>query len=154
MLSAIQTTAIVLTGILAAGSPAYAASLEPLSYKEALSRFNAKDHESPGVWLCGYSITDQNFPFREGMSTSLIEVDERFLYLRNNGEIVELETSDTGKPMLVYRSRNGDVRLTMKVLKQFNASEYGESHDRQAEANLHTPHATTRIFLLGRSCGV
>ncbi|UUY09485.1 hypothetical protein LRS11_05455 [Pseudomonas sp. J452] len=154
MLRAIAATGILLTGILVASAPAYAASLEPLSYKEALSRFNATGHDSPGVWLCGYSITDQHFTMREGMSTSLVEVDERFLYLRNNGEIVELETSDTGKRRLVYRSRNGDVRLTMKVLKQFNTSEYGESHDRQAEATLHTPHATTRLFLLGRSCGV
>ena len=94
MLRAIAATALFLTGILAASSPAYAASLEPLSYKEALSRFNATDHDSPGVWLCGYSITDQHFTMREGMSTSLVEVDERFLYLRNNGEIVELGKGD------------------------------------------------------------
>ena len=154
MLRATAATAILLTGILAASSPAYAALLEPLSYKEALSKFNATGHDSPGVWLCGYNITDQHFSMSDGMSTSLIEVDEHLLYLRNNGEVVELETSDTGKSMLVYRSRNGDVRLTMNALKKFNASEYGESHDRQAEATLHTPHATTSVFLLGRSCGI
>lgn len=154
MLRATAATAILLTGILAASSPAYAALLEPLSYKEALSKFNAAGHDSPGVWLCGYNITDQHFSMSDGMSTSLIEVDERFLYLRNNGEIVELETSDTDKPNVVYRSKNGDVRLTMKVLSQFNASEYGESHDRQTEAVLHTSHATTSAFLMGRSCGI
>jgi hypothetical protein len=150
----VRRSALALIGLLAISSTAFSKELEPLPYKEALAAFNAAGHDSPGVWLCGYSITDQHFTTRNGLSPSLIEVDEQFLYIRNDGEIIELETNDIGKPDSLYRSRNGEITLTMKVLKQFNKSEYGESHDRQAEATLRAPHTTISVFLLGRSCGV
>jgi len=149
-----QISTLALIGFLATSSTAFSKELEPLPYKEALAVFNAAGHDSPGVWLCGYSLTDQHFTTRTGLSPSLIEVDEQFLYIRNDGEIIELETSDIGKPVSLYRSRNGEITVTMKVLRQFNKSEYGESHDRQAEATLHMPHTTINTFLLGRSCGV
>jgi hypothetical protein len=150
----VRRSALALIGLLAISSTAFSKELEPLPYKEALVAFNAAGHDSPGVWLCGYSLTDQHFATRNGLSPSLIEVDEQFLYIRNDGEIIELETNDIGKPVSLYRSRNGEITLTMKVLRQFNKSEYGESHDRHAEATLRAPHTTISVFLLGRSCGV
>ncbi|SUD20509.1 hypothetical protein [Aquipseudomonas alcaligenes] len=150
----VQRSALALIGLLAISSTAFSKEMEPLPYKEALAAFNAAGHDSPGVWLCGYSLTDQHFATRNGLSPSLIEVDEQFLYIRNDGEIIELETNDIGKPVLLYRSRDGEITLTMKVLRQFNKSEYGESHDRHAEATLRAPHTTISAFLLGRSCGI
>lgn len=149
-----QTSTLALIGLLAASSTAFSKELEPLPYKEAMAVFNKAGHDSPGVWLCGYSLTDQHFAKRNGSSPSLIEVDEQFIYIRNDGEIIDLETNDIGKLISLYRSRNGEITLTMKVLRQFNKSEYGESHDRYAEATLHAPHTTISVFLLGRSCGV
>lgn len=150
----VRISTLALIGLLAISSTAFSKELEPLLYKEALAAFNAAGHDSPGFWLCGYSLTDQHFTTRNGLSPSLIEVDEQFLYIRNDGEIIELETSDIGKPVSLYRSRDGEITLTMKVLRQFNKSEYGESHDRQAEATLRAPHITISAFLLGRSCGI
>jgi hypothetical protein len=154
MSNLVQTSTLALIGLLAISSAVLAKELEPLPYKEALAAFNAAGHDSPGIWLCGYSLTDQHFSTRNGLSPSLIEVDEQYLYIRNDGEIIELETHDIGKPNSLYRSRNGEITLTMKVLKQFNKSEYGESHDRQAGATLRAPHTTISVFLLGRSCGI
>ena len=154
MLNLAQTSTLALIGLLATCSTVFSKELEPLFYKEALAVFKTAGHDSPGVWLCGYSLTDQHFTTRNGLSPSLIEVDEQFLYLRKDGEIIELETSDIGKPISLYRSRNGEITVTMKVLRQFKKSEYGESHDRQAEATLRAPHTTINVFLLGRSCGV
>lgn len=154
MLNLVRRSALALIGLLAISSTAFSKELEPLPYKKALAAFNAAGHDNPGVWLCGYSLTDQHFATRNGLSPSLIEVDEQFLYIGNDGEIIELETNDIGKPVSLYRSRNGEITLTIKVLRQFNKSEYGESHDRHAEATLRAPNTTISVFLLGRSCGI
>ena len=57
----VQRSALALIGLLAISSTAFSKELEPLPYKEALAAFNAAGHDSPGVWLCGYSLTDQHF---------------------------------------------------------------------------------------------
>jgi hypothetical protein len=71
---------------LTASSSIYAASLEPLYFKEALSDSTPRIMTAQEFGYAGTASPIRTSPCKRGMSSSL-EVDQRFLYLRNSGEI-------------------------------------------------------------------
>lgn len=150
-------TAMLLGCILSLGlSSAFAGSdsrLAQIGYREALNWFHSQKYDSAGVWLCGYSLAREDYSVAPKAPRLLVEVDERFLYLKTGGQLVELTGAAQGPERSEYQNAGAHIRVTLNILKRNNFSEYQESHDRQVLAKIEMNDQIQTLTLKGQSCG-
>lgn len=128
--------------------------LSQVGYQEAQQRFRSQKYDSPGVWLCGYSLARQDYSVAPKAPRLLVEIDEHYLYLKNAGELIELTSAEQTNNRVEYKNAAGDMRVVINILKRNNFSEYQESHDRQVEARIEMLGKVENLKLKGQSCGI
>lgn len=127
--------------------------LEQIGYREALSWFHSQKYDSSGAWLCGYSLAREDYSVAPRAPRLLVEVDQRFLYLKTAGQLVELTGAAQGLERSEYQNTGAHIRVTLNILKRNNFSEYQESHDRQVLARIEMNDQVETLTLKGQSCG-
>jgi hypothetical protein len=127
--------------------------LGPVGYREALQWFHSQKYDSPGSWLCGYSLAREDYSVAPKAPRLLVEVDQRFLYLKSAGQLVELTGTAQGPERSEYQNASAHIRVTLNILKRNNFSEYQESHDRQVLARIEMKDQVETLTLKGQSCG-
>ncbi|WP_025130778.1 hypothetical protein [Pseudomonas sp. PH1b] len=127
--------------------------LEQIGYREALAWFHSQKYESSGAWLCGYSLAHEDYSVAPKAPRLLVEVDERYLYLKTGGKLVELTGAAQSPQRSEYQSAGAAIRVTLDILKRNNFSEYQESHDRQVLAKIEMNDQVETLTLKGQSCG-
>lgn len=128
-------------------------ALTQVGYREALKWFNSQKYDSPGIWLCGYSLARPDYSVAPKAPRLLVEIDEHFLYLKTGGQLVELTSGAQSNNRVEYQNASADMRVTLNILKRNNFSEYQESHDRQVEARIEIAGQVETLKLKGQSCG-
>ncbi|MCO7571804.1 hypothetical protein NJH78_17625 [Pseudomonas chlororaphis] len=148
---------MTLGSILALNLPsAWAASdarLGQIGYREALNWFHSQQYDSRGSWLCGYSLAREDYSVAAKAPRLLVEVDERYLYLKSGGQLLELTGGTQGPERSEYQNAGAHIRVTLNILKRNNFSEYQESHDRQVLARIEINDQVETLTLKGQSCG-
>lgn len=116
--------------------------------------FQEQKHDTPGVWICSYIIHGKNTNTSEDKKILILEVDEKYLYIKNNNSIEEfILTSRAGKnESFTSTQKNSTIELT--IIKRSNFSEYQESHDRIVNATIKGPEGDYSIQLFGEACGI
>lgn len=127
--------------------------LTQVGYREALKWFNSQKYDSPGVWLCGYSLARPDYSVAPKAPRLLVEIDEHFLYLKTGGQLIELTSGAQSNNRVEYQNASADMRVTLNILKRNNFSEYQESHDRQVVAHIEIAGQVETLTLKGQSCG-
>lgn len=149
--------AMALGSILALNLPAAWAAgdsrLGQIGYREALSWFHSQQYDSRGSWLCGYSLAREDYSVPAKAPRLLVEVDERYLYLKSGGQLLELTGGAQGPERSEYQNAGAHIRVTLNILKRNNFSEYQESHDRQVLAKIEMNDQVETLTLKGQSCG-
>lgn len=149
--------AMVLGSILALNLPsAWAAGdsrLDQIGYREALNWFHSQQYDSTGAWLCGYSLAREDYSVAPKAPRLLVEVDERYLYLKSGGQLLELTGGAQGPERSEYQNAGAHIHVTLNILKRNNFSEYQESHDRQVLAKIEMNDRVETLTLKGQSCG-
>lgn len=149
--------AVALGSILALNLPAAVAASElrlgQIGYREALGWFHSQQYDSRGSWLCGYSLAREDYSVAAKAPRLLVEVDERYLYLKSGGQLLELTGGAQGPERSEYQNAGAHIRVTLNILKRNNFSEYQESHDRQVLAKIEMNDQVETLTLKGQSCG-
>ncbi|MGC5704383.1 hypothetical protein J4P02_29690 [Pseudomonas sp. NFXW11] len=127
--------------------------LAQIGYREALNWFHSQNYASSGAWLCGYSLAREDYSVASKAPRLLVEVDERYLYLKTGGQLVELTGGTQGPKRSEYQNAGARIRVTLDILKRNNFSEYQESHDRQVLAHVEIADQIETLTLKGQSCG-
>ncbi|WP_260497889.1 hypothetical protein [Pseudomonas sp. MSSRFD41] len=68
--------------------------LEQVGYREALGWFHSQQYDDPGSWICGYSLAREDYSVAPKAPRLLVEVAQRFLYLKTGGQLLELTGAD------------------------------------------------------------
>ncbi|AZC25228.1 MULTISPECIES: hypothetical protein [Pseudomonas] len=127
--------------------------LEPIGYREALNWFHSQKYDNSGAWICGYSLAREDYSVAPKAPRLLVEVAERFLYLKTGGQLVELTGAVQSPQRSEYQNPGAGIRITLDILKRNNFSEYQESHDRQVLARIEINDQVETLRLKGQSCG-
>jgi len=138
---------------LSSASAGNGSQLGQIGYREALSWFHSQQYDSSGAWLCGYSLAREDYSVAPKAPRLLVEVDQRFLYLKSAGQLVELTGAAQGPERSEYQNASAHIRVTLNILKRNNFSEYQESHDRQVLARIEINDQVETLTLKGQSCG-
>lgn len=118
-----------------------------ITYEEALEKFN--EEHSDENYRCQYSL----FGVSENSSLTAVEIED-FIYLKKNGSIIELVGKDRDENAGSYSSRDGGLKISYKVLKKYNFSEYQESDDRDVEIKFTYQGKVEVVKMYGIRCGV
>lgn len=144
-------------GFLALGLPSALAGsqprLEQIGYREALSWFHSQKYDDTGSWICGYSLAREDYSVTPKAPRLLVEVAQRFLYLKIGGQLLELTGEVQSPERSEYQNLGAGIRITLDILKRNNFSEYQESHDRQVLARIEINDQVQTLTLKGQSCG-
>ncbi|NBF00932.1 hypothetical protein GV819_01370 [Pseudomonas sp. Fl5BN2] len=151
--AASMTVGCILALGLSSASAAGNSRLSQIGYREALSWFHSQQYGSSGAWLCGYSLAREDYSVAPKAPRLMVEVDERFLYLKTGGQLVELTGVAQGPERSEYQNAGAHIRVTLNILKRNNFSEYQESHDRQVLAQIEMNDQVETLTLKGQSCG-
>lgn len=127
--------------------------LQNFDYTEAIRTFKAKQHNTPGVWTCSYSEIN-NTKAIENATSLMVEVDEKYIYIKKNNRLIELFLEARKKEIATYKNNQENLYLRTKIIKRSNYSEYQESHDRIVEAEVESSGHSYRLQLLGEACGI
>jgi hypothetical protein len=127
--------------------------LQTFNYKDATRFFQNQHHDSPGVWSCSYT---KNKLSENTTSPEVLmqEIDEAYLYIKQNDNIVELALSSKKENFTEYKNIPNHLSARIKIIKRSNYSEYQESHDRIVEVKIKTPENNYSLHLLGEACGI
>lgn len=128
--------------------------LQIFDYTEAMHAFQEQKHDTPGVWICSYIAHNRNTNTPEDTKILILEVDEKYLYIKNNNRIEELElTSRAGKKEKFTSAQTNSI-IELTIVKRSNFSEYQESHDRIVNATIKGPEGNYSLQLFGEACGI
>ncbi|WP_409301331.1 hypothetical protein [Pseudomonas sp. KCJK8993] len=141
--------ALALPSALAGSQP----RLEQVGYREALGWFHSQQYDDPGSWICGYSLAREDYSVAPKAPRLLVEVAQRFLYLKTGGQLLELTGAAQSPERSEYQNLGAGIRITLDILKRNNFSEYQESHDRQVLARIEINDQVQTLTLKGQSCG-
>lgn len=147
---------ILLISILLSSTACSSKSLNELQifeYKEAIRAFQEKQHDTPGVWTCSY-IEKSNTESITDAESLMVEIDEKYIYVKHNNQLTELSLTTRHKENSIYKDKKENLSLQINVIKKSNYSEYRESHDRIAEAELNVSGEKYKLQLLGEACGI
>ncbi|WP_167144058.1 hypothetical protein [Pseudomonas sp. OTU750018] len=139
--------------LISACSTSQANKLEPFDFKDATRKFRDQQHDTPGVWYCGYRKhkTSENAVTQQAL---MVEIDEKYLYIKNRNNIIELIRTLEDNETIYYTNTSPPINARIKLLKISNFSEHQESHDRTVEVEVSTPENKYSLQLLGKSCGI
>ncbi|AIC23036.1 hypothetical protein EY04_30235 [Pseudomonas chlororaphis] len=118
-----------------------------ITYEEALEKFN--EEHSGESYRCQYSLSGGN----ENSPLTAVEIED-FIYLKKNGSIIELSGKDRDENAGSYSSRDGELKMSYKVLKKYNFSEYQESDDRDVEFKFSYQGEVEVLKMHGIRCGI
>ncbi|VXC69369.1 conserved hypothetical protein [Pseudomonas sp. 9AZ] len=126
---------------------------QSFEYKEAIRAFQEQQHDTPGVWTCSYTENSKVRPSTNAESL-LVEVDEKYIYVKHNNQITELSLTTRDNEKSTYKNKQEGLSLKINIINKINYSEYQESHDRTIEAELEASGKIYKLQLLGEACGI
>lgn len=126
--------------------------LQPFNYKDANRLFEKQRHDG-GVWFCGYTENKRS-ENADPEEVLIAEIDEKYLYIKRNNNIIELIRSSETRSPNEYKDTENHLSAQIKIIKRSNYSEYQESHDREVVIEIKTPENNYSLYLLGESCGI
>jgi len=147
---------IILISILLSSTACSSKSLHELQsfeYKEAIRAFQEQQHDTPGVWTCSYTEKSNTGSITNAESL-MVEIDEKYIYVKHNNQLTELSLTTRHKENSTYKDKKENLSLQINVINKSNYSEYRESHDRIAEAELDVSGEKYKLQLLGEACGI
>jgi len=127
--------------------------LQSFEYKEAIRAFQEQQHDTPGVWTCSYTEKSNTESIKDAESL-IVEIDEKYIYVKHNNQLTELSLTTRHKENSIYKDKKENLSLQINVINKSNYSEYRESHDRIAEAELNVSGEKYKLQLLGEACGI
>ncbi|WP_143492585.1 hypothetical protein [Pseudomonas chlororaphis] len=119
---------------------------EIITYEEALGRFYEK--HSDENYRCQYSLLGVS----ENSPLTAVEI-ENYFYLKKNGNIIELVGKGRDENTGNYSTRDGELKISYKVLRKYNFSEYQESDDRDVEFRFSYQDRVEVVKMYGIRCG-
>lgn len=139
--------------LISACSISPANELDPFDFKDATREFRDKQHDTPGVWFCGYRErkTSENPTTPKAL---MVEIDEEYLYIKKGNDIIELNRTSEDSDTISYANSSQHINAHIKILERSNFSEYMESHDRTVEVEISTPKSSYSLQLFGEGCGI
>lgn len=127
----------------------FALKLEPLTYQEALTRYQ----ETDGIenYRCALVPADDHYrPIRDALPIA-VEIDEK-LFLKTAGTIQQLQQTDMSETSTAYAADG--MTATLAIVRQFNHSEYNESDDRHVDLAFEVQGKTDIYKVFGAACGL
>ncbi|AZD76452.1 hypothetical protein [Pseudomonas chlororaphis] len=138
---------LLLSGAACAEKNNISKGFDVITYEEALEKFN--EEHSDENYRCQYSLSGVS----ENSPLTAVEIED-FVYLKKNGSIIELAGKDRDENTGSYSSRDGELKMSYKVLKKYNFSEYQESDDRDVEVKFTYQGKVEVVKMYGIRCGI
>ena len=130
-------------------------ALSTFSFKEATAQFRKTINPDGQNAQCGYVQADARYKAKKGAPNIAVELDD-VLYVKYQGRLIALKTVKENKQSTNYADNTSGLRINIRLIKQFNRSEYGESEDRLGDLTVSNSanKVLQRLKVAGWSCGV
>lgn len=122
--------------------------MEIIDFREA-TEFHLNLHSEGFVYQCAYNLPSQESPER----ALVVELDNS-LYLKWQGQLIKLDQLSISESAVEYANPDNMIKLSYRVTRRFNFSEYRESDDREVNMRIDTPTSSKTLSLTGRGCGI
>ena len=90
---------------------------QSFEYKEAIRAFQEQQHDTPGVWTCSYTENSKVRPSTNAESL-LVEVDEKYIYVKHNNQITELSLTTRDNEKSTYKNKQEGLSLKINIINK------------------------------------